>query len=224
MRSYSAEEQIERLGIGCILEENSDMRVLDIGCGEDPILVDYLLSKGIESMGVDPRLGKEGMHYIKKEIRSTLPGIRSLELSAQSYDLVVAHQNDSLQIALSCFSETSFLRWMWGKDYEMYMENARNGAEAIIPEMLRVAKKDGIIVIQPGLDLMEQKMKSIIYPEGWSVQHKEAEGVEPSDGIISFGSSFGSSFEDCSTSVLYRTILYTNQLREKFKGVVDTSK
>ena len=26
MRSYSAEEQIERLGIGCILEENSDMR------------------------------------------------------------------------------------------------------------------------------------------------------------------------------------------------------
>ena len=216
MINYEAEEQIQHLSIEGLVSQGSEICVLDIACGREHRLFDYLRAKGVEVDGIDPKIpiedSENDYRLIRRAIRKDWPWFGSIPRPAGKYDLVISHHNNLFDQSFTCFRDTYFLKAVWAEVYGKYLTQSDRWAKRSIREAMRVVKPEGIIVIYPAVDLIDRMMGEEIDDGEWKVVNVEVPGITYEERFVSADMQF---WEDCSSSAGYRSVLYRNSSSTK---------
>ncbi|MDP6293763.1 MAG: hypothetical protein QF486_00550 [Candidatus Woesearchaeota archaeon] len=131
-------------------EEDLRGRVLDVGCGQNRLMLDYLLQQGVEAEGVD-RLLESQEHIMGVEL-----GMDSLPRPDGNYNTLL----------MSWFPPVYFaLRPVFGKICQESMENGHRILESsvrIMTELLRVLDPEGSMLCCPGVRGLESMLPQVI--------------------------------------------------------------
>ncbi len=141
---YSAELQLELLGLRV-----SDLSepILDVGCGERALLVEYLRSEGLDVVGLD-RLGSRP-DVIRGEWLS-------FAVAPGSFGTIISHQAFSLH----------FLHQHLAQGDTAYRYAAK------FMELLRGLRQGGVFAYVPGLPFIEQHLGAPESESAWAIERR----------------------------------------------------
>jgi len=185
------EVQLKNLGLN-LASLPTGMKMLDVACGRDPILVGALRALGVNAEGLDPDAPNMPF-YMRQAIAPGVP----IPRADNSYDQVICHHHPFLSAEYSILGLTRFFA-IYGSHGKLEAEQAR----ATILESVRVVKPEGKIIIYPGLDELEKLADEL---DSLNVKRvlERVEGLRSEDAYISYGTSL----ESTASSFLFRTIL-----------------
>jgi hypothetical protein len=191
---YSINVQLDDLGFTLEDFKAINGKMLDIGCGSDANLVQYLRQNGIDAEGIDPLVEAGNEFLMKQLITSVHPVQGSIPRPDGFYRLIVSHMCMPLYIPLSDLG-TEILDFMKARNYligdeqlEMDAKDISLRATFIILEALRTLDRNsGRLVIHPLANLLEQKAGSLIRGMGFDISQERTFLSEkydpPSDGL-----------------------------------------
>jgi SAM-dependent methyltransferase len=149
-RLFPVLRQIENLGLEKLLDKLKGKKVLDIGCGDKPKLVNYLRSLRIEADGIDSEIEVIFPFLMPQIVNSS----NRIPKPNEYYDLVTAHSVSPLRIG--------FTSLRYQENFDFSVEVAQEEGVAIIHEAMRVLKREGRFVVWPSLDLIEEAAASLL--------------------------------------------------------------
>ncbi|HLD04087.1 MAG TPA: hypothetical protein VJG90_00045 [Candidatus Nanoarchaeia archaeon] len=144
MTRFSPELQLDNLGIDLIRVKKA--KILDVGCGRNADLVNFLRNQGIEAEGIDGLVHNED-HLIQGWVLD----LKSIPRPSKNYGVVVTHMNPSLYDPRTDKNEKNAENFSWR-------------AARIILEMLRVVQQSGELRCFPSLKFLDEKIKRLDLP------------------------------------------------------------
>jgi hypothetical protein len=234
---YSIERQVSRLG----LDDNSlrafrGKRILDIGCGLDANLVEFLRTRGIEAEGIDPVVKADKPYLIRAPIYGLIQNEGAIPRPDNHYDLVLSHGNSTLRV-FTDFKDTDMKTFNEmaedeAHDLEERLAFKRDNARAfndgclcgvfMLAEMLRVVHPEGKVVCYPGFTKLSSS-GLLINPKGFSMYYQSA-GIKEElldyveQGRMDVVHSLLKSMDGILASKLYRTVFSATSLNEDLEN------
>jgi hypothetical protein len=176
--------QLENLGLDELTLESiarNQLRVLDLGCGENPMLVRYLRRLGIDAEGIDAVAPEEPgiiRQYITtvKPVNSKVIPRGAIPREDNTYGLVVANSNIVFRRGLSSLREKYRIANLEADGEErikLDLEEYRLKAGIMLLEALRVTKPGGMIRVYPSID---DDLTGLLAFQGCKVRYEEGIG------------------------------------------------
>lgn len=168
--------QIEALGLEGMLDSlrSRKAKVLDIGCGINAPMVEYLRSLGVDAEGVDQRELPSKPYLIQMR----LGGTKKLPRQDQYYDLVLSHSFRPFNAGLSSVREKASTPFMGQirvetgeKDHSE--EELKLEAAIAFAEVLRVIRPGGVLIATPQLDKLNNYFGFILGGPDYSVSTQD---------------------------------------------------
>jgi hypothetical protein len=173
-RDVPVEYQLNLLGIDekrlRYLYKNKS-KGFDIGCG-DGSLVEFMNSQGIPFEGIDIRAPNKP--YFIRQLITRLNGFGGIPRKDNSYDIVTAFQNTSINSALLEESELKDLLEMdLDESHRQRLNDISIHGQSIIYEGARIIKPGGRFVIYPFVDKLDEVMGPMLRLSG--IEHNVEE-------------------------------------------------
>ena len=140
----------QREGLGLDERTVSALRgkkVLDLGSGHEPRLVNYLRQKGVYAEGIDNFVSSSA-NIINQQIYP-----EPIPKTDKSYDLVLAHCLDVFDFGLTKYSLIRGRIEEMAGIFSVNLEDPKKVAKFIFDEAMRVLKRDGRLITRPAIDV-----------------------------------------------------------------------
>ncbi len=153
------------------------LRVLDIGCGEEARLVQYLWENGIEAEGIDPFAKINSPNIMKSKISQENPEVESIPRQDKRYHLILSHANFVLPMGLStCRNLGAKMLAKKGehpKNIGRRLDAVSLDAQWTVLEAMRTLKNQGRFVCYPGLTQIGEIMGDDFWETPIKIVHEE---------------------------------------------------
>ncbi|MFH0837510.1 MAG: methyltransferase domain-containing protein [Candidatus Aenigmatarchaeota archaeon] len=151
------------VALGLTINDVIGKRVLDVGCGQNPQLVEYLRKYGIHAYGIDPEAPNRP--YVFRKRVDGVGDFRGVPVNDYSYDVVLMHMFSPFYAADSNF--VSVDERAESHDY------ALDRSIMIFKEMLRIVKPTGRIIYYPSLRHLEEFLHEDANNHGFMIVNED---------------------------------------------------
>lgn len=147
-----------QLGLTLDYLQNFGGRILDVGCGESAVFVEYLRSFDIEAEGVDLHLNK-GEGYL---MQSFVDRIGAIPRPDYHYQLILANSVPGIYLNNRSMQTRHTLR-------DEDVEEVRKTSQGALQEVLRLLDPtQGRFLACPGLSDVDESLERMIYEQGFT--------------------------------------------------------
>lgn len=138
---------------------NKKFKVLDVGCGIKPHLVNWLRKRKVNAEGIDERIKETKPYFMQSSLKGLKPAKGHIPRKDGMYDRVFLH---------SVYEVTSYLTT--GYTDQPGPEVVASSVMKLL-ECLRVTKKTGKLVIWPSIDRTDI-LQYAIRSDGWKISNE----------------------------------------------------